>query len=286
MFYIYLSAVGSGRSKKEAKHDAAKCILKRLNELGVSSTPEPDPDEIVHALSVDSPYKGMLQENAVGALQELCMTHEIQVPEYKVIGDEGPPHAKQFTIMCQVSKLEESAVSRTKKQAKQLAAFRMLNRLKSSLADVLASTAGEKDGPSESRKSGEISSGIAVSKYKELGSHTLGGRKTVIGLKISEYHLMMKNLDSVLLKRLKDGNEDLKMEAEDDPMGVLKRILEELNLDAEFNGIGTIECDQKTILLSISTSLQSVVFGTATTEEEACKMAATNALEHLKLMSS
>lgn len=110
MLYIYLSAVGSGRSKKEAKHDAAKCILKRLNELGVSSTPEPYPDEIVRALNIDSPYKGMLQENAVGALQELCMTHEIQVPEYKVIGDEGPPHAKQFTIMCQVSKLEESGL--------------------------------------------------------------------------------------------------------------------------------------------------------------------------------
>jgi hypothetical protein len=32
------------------------------------------------------------------------------------------------------------------------------------------------------------------------------------------------------------------MEAENDPMGVLKRILEELNLDAEFNGIGTNDC--------------------------------------------
>jgi RISC-loading complex subunit TARBP2 len=100
-----LPAVGSGRSKKEAKHDAAKCILKRLNQLGISSTPEPDPDEMI---DVASPYKDMLQENAVGALQELCMTNEIPVPEYKVIGDEGPPHAKQFTIMCQVSRLEET----------------------------------------------------------------------------------------------------------------------------------------------------------------------------------
>jgi hypothetical protein len=32
------------------------------------------------------------------------------------------------------------------------------------------------------------------------------------------------------------------MEAEDDPMDVLKRILEELNLDAEFSGLGTNEC--------------------------------------------
>jgi RISC-loading complex subunit TARBP2 len=103
-----LPAVGSGRSKKEAKHDAATCILKRLNQLENSSTQEPGPDEVIHIPDIPSPYKDMLHDNAVGALQELCMTHEIQIPEYKVIGDEGPPHAKQFTIMCQVSKLVES----------------------------------------------------------------------------------------------------------------------------------------------------------------------------------
>jgi dsRNA-specific ribonuclease len=105
-----LPAVGSGRSKKEAKHDAATCILKRLNMLGNLSTQERCLDEAIQVPDVPSPYKDMLQENAVGALQELCMTHEIQIPEYKVIGDEGPPHAKQFTIMCQVSKLEESGL--------------------------------------------------------------------------------------------------------------------------------------------------------------------------------
>jgi hypothetical protein len=42
-----------------------------------------------------------------------------------------------------------------------------------------------------------------VSKYKELGSVTASSRKTVIGLKISEYHLMMKSLNSILLKRLR-----------------------------------------------------------------------------------
>ena len=36
------------------------------------------------------------------------------------------------------------AVARTKKQAKQQAAFRMLNRLKTSLADVLTVTASDK----------------------------------------------------------------------------------------------------------------------------------------------
>jgi RISC-loading complex subunit TARBP2 len=110
MLYVnmaVLSAIGSGRSKKEAKHDAAKCILERLNKQG-SSSPDTVPDKMVHVSDMTSPYMGKLQENAVGALQELCLTNGIQVPEYKMIGDEGPPHAKQFTLLCQVSKLEES----------------------------------------------------------------------------------------------------------------------------------------------------------------------------------
>jgi hypothetical protein len=41
------------------------------------------------------------------------------------------------------------AISRTKKQAKQQAAFKMLNRLKTSLADMLILPTSEKDGPSE-----------------------------------------------------------------------------------------------------------------------------------------
>ena len=43
---------------------------------------------------------------------------------------------------------------------------------------------------------------------------------------------------------------------------------------------------QSIILLSMSTSPESVMFGIGETEEDACKMAATNALEHLKLMTA
>ena len=101
-------AIGSGRSKKEAKHDAAQCLLNRLNAQGITSASDPDTVDMLDVSDITSPYKGMLQENAVGGLQELCMLNDIPVPEYTVTGDEGPAHAKQFTIMCQVSKLTES----------------------------------------------------------------------------------------------------------------------------------------------------------------------------------
>jgi hypothetical protein len=103
-----LLAIGSGRSKKEAKHDAAKCLLNRLNVQGMTSASDPETVGILDMADITSPYNGLLQGNAVGELQELCMLNDIQVPEYTVTGDEGPPHAKQFTIMCQVSKLKES----------------------------------------------------------------------------------------------------------------------------------------------------------------------------------
>jgi len=199
-----MSAIGSGRSKKEAKHDAAKCLLNRLNAQGETSAADPDTVGVLDVSDITSPYKGMLQENAVGALQELCMMNDIQVPEYTVTGDEGPPHAKQFTIMCQVSKLKESAVARTKKQAKQQAAFKMLNTLRTSLADVLTFTGNDKgDAVSEKNEVGDPYAEIAVSKYKELGTIAGNTRKVIIGQKISEYHLMQKSLQGPLLNRLK-----------------------------------------------------------------------------------
>jgi RISC-loading complex subunit TARBP2 len=281
------SAIGSGRSKKEAKHDAAQCLLNRLNAQGITLASDPDTVDMLDVSDITSPYKGMLQENAVGALQELCMLNDIPVPEYTVTGDEGPPHAKQFTMMCQVSKLTESAIARTKKQAKQLAAFKMLNMLRTSLADVLTSTSGDKgDALSEKSDMGDPYADIAVSKYKELGTIASNTRKVIIGQKISEYHLMQKSLQGTLLNRLKTNDEELKKEAAIDPMDVLQRIMEELNLDSDLTGIESDTPDQYIILLSMSTSPESVTFGIAATQEGACKIAAENALEHLKIMTA
>jgi hypothetical protein len=47
VFADQISVLRSGHSKKEAKHSAAKSILKRLNEQEISST-EPDPYKMLH----------------------------------------------------------------------------------------------------------------------------------------------------------------------------------------------------------------------------------------------
>ena len=43
---------------------------------------------------------------------------------------------------------------------------------------------------------------------------------------------------------------------------------------------------QNIILLSMSTSPESVIFGIAATQEDACKIAAESALDHLKIMTA
>ncbi|GLH00154.1 Interferon-inducible double stranded RNA-dependent protein kinase activator A-like protein A [Gryllus bimaculatus] len=127
-----VSAIGSGRSKKEAKHEAARVALERLSLSQIEdSQPQEEPVEIV------TPYKDKIQENAIGELHDMCATNDIPMPEYELVEEKGAPHEKIFTFVCSVSKQKEIGIGRTKKQAKQLAAYSMMNRLKESLADVL-----------------------------------------------------------------------------------------------------------------------------------------------------
>nr|WCL52342.1 PDGF/VEGF receptor-like protein [Gryllodes sigillatus] len=136
-----VTAIGVGRSKKEAKHEAARMALERLATHQIADVQPPglprEPVEVV------TPYKDQLKENAIGALLDMCTTNEIPMPEYYLIEEKGAPHEKIFTFVCSVSKQKEIGIGRTKKQAKQLAAFNMMNRLKESLSDVLKDVQNE-----------------------------------------------------------------------------------------------------------------------------------------------
>ncbi|PSN36369.1 hypothetical protein C0J52_22878, partial [Blattella germanica] len=138
----------------------------------------------------------------------------------------------------------------------------------------------------------EISADIATNKYKEVG--TLGNRARVpVGLKISEYHLMLKGLKSEYLQKLKasiiTSDHDLESVKSStlDPFEYLRLMLEDLKIDADFSGIESRnEGGQQVILLSVATVPEMVVFGSGATEEEACRIAAINAINHLILMNT
>ncbi len=62
-------------------------------------------------------------------LQEITQRDFKVIPVYKVIKEIGPEHSKEFTIECKVNELVSVANGKSKKEAEQLAAEKMLEKL-------------------------------------------------------------------------------------------------------------------------------------------------------------
>ncbi|XP_043277006.1 RISC-loading complex subunit TARBP2-like [Venturia canescens] len=193
-----LMATGTGRCKKDAKHTAAKNMLETI--AAARSLPQ------LPATPVDSPVRTPLPEklpaspkispnepflNAIGELKDLCAENELQDPEYNMISDVGPPHARIFTYQCVVSTFKEEGRAMTKKQAKHEASRKMLERLKDVVSDL---TDKESVYASLKKDQKEVdlnaSNLLAKSIYPELTkTHP---KKPNLGVKVAEFHSKLK----------------------------------------------------------------------------------------------
>ncbi|KAJ8672890.1 hypothetical protein QAD02_004151 [Eretmocerus hayati] len=195
---IGLSATGTGRCKKDAKHEAATAMLEviakhqSLPQLPASPIDSPVRTPLPMSLpecpkaSMDAPF-----HNAIGELQVLCATNNLNDPEYREVGDIGPAHARIFTILCVVSTFEEQGVARTKKQAKHIAAQNMIRKISGVVSEDPSNlTKGDKNKIDE-----EKSRRIAIAKYPELTVNQTELVKSKIswGLKLKDYHKKLKN---------------------------------------------------------------------------------------------
>lgn len=67
------------------------------------------------------------------ALQEWTQSHGLQLPDYKLVKEEGPDHEKQFHVRCELlSGVFGEGCGATKKQAEQTAASDVLKKLETS----------------------------------------------------------------------------------------------------------------------------------------------------------
>lgn len=192
-----LCATGQGRCKKDAKHEAAKAMIQAIaavrNYPQLPASAESSPVN-TSSPAVDLPSKTNSSNapflNAVGALQDLCYENMLGEPEYNLISDVGPPHARIFTMQCVVATFKEEGVATTKKQAKQEASKKMLERIQEIIGD-----ARYKD--ELSMKHSEISTKeliafeIVKARYPTLNK--LNVTRKNLGSKISQYHIEIRN---------------------------------------------------------------------------------------------
>nr|XP_012134516.1 PREDICTED: RISC-loading complex subunit tarbp2-like isoform X7 [Megachile rotundata] len=127
-----VSAMGTGKSKKEAKHAAARAVLDKLCRLNSDTPDSPLQNNIPDSENLQelSGYgEETLITNPIGALQEMCMSRHWPPPKYTMENEEGLPHERQFTIVCSILKYREVGQGKSKKVAKRHAAHKMWQAL-------------------------------------------------------------------------------------------------------------------------------------------------------------
>ncbi|XP_076393683.1 protein Loquacious-like isoform X6 [Megachile rotundata] len=125
-------AMGTGKSKKEAKHAAARAVLDKLCRLNSDTPDSPLQNNIPDSENLQelSGYgEETLITNPIGALQEMCMSRHWPPPKYTMENEEGLPHERQFTIVCSILKYREVGQGKSKKVAKRHAAHKMWQAL-------------------------------------------------------------------------------------------------------------------------------------------------------------
>ncbi|XP_051171868.1 interferon-inducible double-stranded RNA-dependent protein kinase activator A homolog isoform X6 [Leptopilina boulardi] len=131
-----VSAMGTGRSKKEAKHAAAKAVLDKLIGVNTESPDAPLPNSIPDSQGLQEMQGNYGEEkvinNPIGSLQEMCMSRHWPPPKYSMEGEEGLPHERQFTIVCSILKYRQIGQGKSKKLAKRQAAHKMWQNLRDS----------------------------------------------------------------------------------------------------------------------------------------------------------
>lgn len=117
-------AEGTGRSKQEAKHQAAANLLK-IVEKDMEKPGEFSKLEMNNRTEIDY----------VGTLLDICVKRNLPVASFELIDSHGPSHAPSFTYECTVSHLKKKGTHSSKKGAKQVAAKAMFDLIQEMYPD-------------------------------------------------------------------------------------------------------------------------------------------------------
>ncbi|XP_015599552.1 interferon-inducible double-stranded RNA-dependent protein kinase activator A isoform X4 [Cephus cinctus] len=268
-----VSAMGTGRSKKEAKHAAAKAVLDKLIGVNTETADAPLPNSIPDSQNLQELQGGYGEDkvigNPIGSLQEMCMTRHWPPPKYTTEGEAGLPHERQFTIVCSILKYRQVGQGKSKKLAKRQAAQKMWQALRD--------TPGIDDEEIIQRNANVSAC------YADLKDSKISTLTTPHSHKVSQFHKNLKSSTGVKLCQLQntclnDGDVNL------------VQFLQEIASEQQFE-VTYVDIEEKSIsgkcqcLVQLSTLPVAVCYGCGLTSKDAQASAAQNALEYLKIMT-
>merc|ERR1719471_544654 len=269
-----LTSTGSGSSKKQAKHAAARAMLDKLD----GRVPAQDGQTPLPPVQ-DSTNGPQAPGNTVGALQELCVKHGYPMPTYDLGGGDagavgGQPHQRNFSILCCVGKLRESGGGGSKKDAKREAAQKMIDKLKSM---------GPNNGPAQVNDvvaAGQELDEEMMSKLSNMKVETLNSGASQ---KVASFYRKLQTAGGTKLASLHMTS--LKSRGTD-----FVTFLGDLGKEQKFE-VTYVEVEEKSdddltqCLVQLSTLPVAVCYGVGTDGKTAHNDAARNALNYLKMMT-
>ncbi|XP_011189836.2 RISC-loading complex subunit tarbp2 isoform X1 [Zeugodacus cucurbitae] len=290
---VPFTAMGAGRSKKEAKHSAARALIDKLTGVQL-----PDANQSCAGVGIATVIGGITATNVaneananavgsgdgadkivgnpIGWLQEMCMSRRWPPPTYETETEVGLPHERLFTIACSILNYREVGKGKSKKIAKRLAAHKMWTRLQENpLDNNQISEAMRNDLDGDNRN--------CSSYYGDLKDITVPTLTSQHSNKVSQFHKTLKNATGKkLLKLQKTCLKGPKI----DYVKLLSEIANENQFEVTYVDIEEKTfTDQCQCLVQLSTLPVGVCHGSGPTAADAQKQAAQNALEYLKIMT-
>uniref|UniRef100_A0A182SZU0 DRBM domain-containing protein n=1 Tax=Anopheles maculatus TaxID=74869 RepID=A0A182SZU0_9DIPT len=267
-------ALGTGKSKKEAKHAAAKALIEKLTGTSYTDYPGAYVNEEPPEVNIEEEPTG----NPIGWLQEMCMARRWPPPTYETETEQGLPHERQFTIACVVLKHREVGEGKSKKIAKRQAAQKMWQRLQDQpLESNQMMALLDEDGNEELRPSG------FAGRYAGLKDVCIPILTKSQSQKVSQFHKALKSRTGKVLQQLQ------RISLYDRSINYTQ-LLDEIANEQGFD-VTYVNIDEKSAnnefqcLVQLSTMPVAVCHGSGLTIQEAHAYAARNSLEYLKIMS-
>lgn len=180
------SSYGNGRSKQEAKHDAAANLIQEVKVT--------HPDIL---LIPQAPHEAIPTTDAVITLRDICVQQNHPLPIFDIIQQAGPAEAPEFTVLCQLASIKRYGVANTKKAARQKAALEILK--------IVQSVPRSKEGLQLAPVQNQIEE-TEESRYKKLKTYrelTESGAEDKPGELLGDRHFFFEKFHEALKKEAK-----------------------------------------------------------------------------------